>query len=90
MKSSFRHPESHGSFQICQSEEDQTMKKYKEYYNMSDLSDYLTGSNAIKDIGPGFVEDVQLILEKCHNNPYVTRDIMDVVSDSPQYSVFWK
>lgn len=56
------------------------MKKYLEYYNISDLNTYLNGSDAIKDMGQEFVEDIQLILEKFHDNAYVTRTILEFVS----------
>lgn len=59
----------------------QIMKKYEQYYSLADLSDYLNGSKAIKGIGSEFVEDVQLILKKFDNNPFVIRNMMELVSD---------
>lgn len=56
------------------------MREYLNYHELSDLSEYLNGSEAIKDIGPEFVEDVRIILEKFHNNPYVIRYMTEFVS----------
>lgn len=56
------------------------MKKYMEYYNISDLNTYLNGSDAIKDMGQEFVEDVQMILEKFDDNTYVTKTVLQLVS----------
>lgn len=53
-----------------------------DYYGIPDLNTYLNGNGAIKDIGPEFVEDVQLILKKFDNNTFVTRNIMELVSDA--------
>lgn len=68
------------SFQLCQSVDDETMKNYMEYYNISELNTYLNGSDAIVDIGQEFVEDVQIILEKFDDNTYVTKIILEMVN----------
>lgn len=57
------------------------MKKYEQYYSLAELSDYLNGSKAVKGIGPEFAEDVQLILKKFDNNPFVIRNMKELVSD---------
>lgn len=58
-----------------------TMEKYKSFYEIPDLNTYLNGSEAINGISAEFVADVQIILEKFDNNTYVTRTIMNLVSD---------
>lgn len=58
-----------------------TRKAYMEYYSVpKDLNTFLERSDAIKDINPEFVEDVQLILKKFETNVFVTRNIMELVS----------
>lgn len=70
------------SFQICQSLDEETETKiYEKFYGFSHLDEYLNGSRAIKDLGPEFIEDVQLILEKFDNNTYVTSNVMKMVSN---------
>lgn len=68
--------------QICQSVDDDTIKKYKERYEIKELHTYLNGSDAIKDLGPEFIADVQSILEKFPHNTYVIKHVMSLVSDS--------
>lgn len=66
---------------MCESVDDHTMKKYMDYYEIPDLNTYLNGSDAIKDIGSEFVDDVKLILEKFQNNPFMSRIILVLVSE---------
>lgn len=70
------------SLQICQGIDDEIKTElYKRYYRVDDLESYLNGSNAIKDLGAEFVEDVRLIHEKLDNNIFVVENVLILVSD---------
>lgn len=45
------------------------------------IQSYLNGSEAIKDISPQFVENVNIILEKYENNTFVTLYMIGIVSE---------
>lgn len=45
------------------------------------IQNYLNGSDAIKEISPQFVEDVNIVLEKYQNNTFVITVLKGVVSE---------